>query len=118
MINFDEPGMLNRRVRILRYKETVDEYGLTHQTLEDVFGGPIWALIEPARGHTYYEQYRDKVELITKIIIRYRKGIDENMLVAYGGRQYKITSIVDPYEAHVKLELMCNLKERGAQDGT
>ena len=45
MINFDEPGMLNRRVRILRYKETVDEYGLTHQTLEDVFGGPIWALI-------------------------------------------------------------------------
>ena len=59
MINFDEPGMLNRRVRILRYKETVDEYGLTHQTLEDVFGGPIWALIEPARGHTYYEQYRD-----------------------------------------------------------
>ena len=40
------------------------------------------------------------------------------MLVAYGGRQYKITSVVDPYEAHVKLELMCNLKERGAQDGT
>lgn len=118
MINFDEPGMLNRRIRILRYTETVDEYGLTHQGVEDVLGGPVWALIEPARGHTYYEQYRDKVELITKFVIRYRKGIDESMLVEYGGRRYKITSVVDPYEAHVKLELMCNIKERGAKDGT
>ena len=118
MICFDEPGMLNRRINIMHYVEKVDEeYGLTHQVLENVFGGPIWALIEPARGRTYYEQYRDKVELITKIVIRYRKGVDESMIVEYGGRQYKITSIVDPYEAHVKLELMCNLNERGELDG-
>lgn len=117
MIDFDEPGMLNRKINILQYSDVKDEYGLTHQELVNVFGGPIWALIEPARGRTYYKQYRDKVELITKFVIRYRKNIDESMIVAYGGRQYKITSVVDPYEAHVKLELMCNLKERGEPDG-
>ena len=53
MIDFDEPGMLNRRINIMHYVEKVDEeYGLTHQVLENVFGGPIWALIEPARGRT------------------------------------------------------------------
>lgn len=113
MINMDEIGMLNRRITLLQYVETVDEYGLTHQELKDAIGHPIWAKIEPARGRTYYEQTRDKVELITKITIRYRPGIDENMLVQYGTKTYKITSVVDPYEAHIKLELMCNLKKAG-----
>ena len=35
------------------------------------------------------------------------------MLVQYAGTTYRIMSVVDPYEAHVKLELMCNIKERG-----
>lgn len=38
------------------------------------------------------------------------------MLVRYGNTTYKVTSVVDPYEAHVKLELMCNLKKAGEID--
>ncbi len=115
MINVDI-GTLDKRVHIMKYEETQDEYGLTHQSQVDAIGHAVWARIEPARGKTYYEQYRDKLEMITKITIRYRSGIDANMLVAYGGRTYKITSVVDPYEAHVKLELMCNLKKAGELD--
>lgn len=116
MITMDEVGMLNRRVSILKYVEAADEYGLTHQELTDAIGHKIWARIEPARGKTYYEQRRDKVELITKITIRYRQGITEDMLVRYGDKTWKITSVVDPYEAHIKLELMCNIKRSGASD--
>lgn len=112
MINVDI-GSLDKRVHILDHTETVDKYGLTHQEEKDVIGHAVWARIEPARGKTYYEQTRDKSELITKITIRYRKGIDENMLVRYGDTTYKITSVVDPYQAHVKLELMCNLRKVG-----
>lgn len=115
MINV-EIGTMDKRIRLLKYTETEDEYGLTHQTLVDAIGHSLWARIEPARGKTYYEQARDKTEFITKITIRYRPGIDANMLVVYGGRTYKITSVVDPYEAHVKLELMCNLKKAGEID--
>lgn len=116
MINVDEVGMLNKRVSILKYSEVSDEYGMTHQELQDAIGHRVWARIEPARGRTYYEQTRDKVELITKITIRYRQGIDENMLVKYRDKTWKITSVVDPYESHVKLELMCNIKEAGDAD--
>ena len=118
MINV-EIGTLDKRVTILTYAEATDEIGLTHQELVDAIGHPIWARIEPARGRTYYKQYKDKVELLTKIPIRYRKGITTDMLVGYRGQTYKITSVVDPYEAHVKLELMCNLKRAGddGEDG-
>jgi SPP1 family predicted phage head-tail adaptor len=115
MINV-EIGSLDKKVTILKYEESTDEYGLTHQSLVDAIGNTVWARIEPSRGKTYYEQARDKAEFITKITIRYRPGIDANMLVVYGGRTYKITSVVDPYEAHVKLELMCNLKKAGEID--
>lgn len=115
MINV-EIGSLDKRINIVGYKETEDEYGLTHQTYTDVIGHSIWARIEPARGKTYYEQTRDKTELITKITIRYRKGMTDDMMVKYGGKTYKISSVVDPYEAHVKLELMCTLKKVGADD--
>lgn len=116
MMNMDEVGMLNRRISILKYVEVEDEYGLTHQVLQDAIGHTIWARIEPARGKTYYEQMRDKVELTTKITVRYRKGIDEDMLVQYGDKTWKIASVVDPYESHVKLELMCNIKKAGDAD--
>ena len=116
MINVDEVGRLDRRIHIMTYGETTDQYGLTHQGLVDAIGNAIWARIEPARGKTYYEQYKDKVELITKIIIRYRPGINESMLVQYKDKTYRIMSVVDPYEAHIKLELMCNLKTIGEDD--
>lgn len=112
MINV-EIGSLDKRIHIMQYQESTDEYGLTHQTLADAIGNTIWARIEPARGKTYYEQYKDKVEFVTKVTIRYRKGITPDMLVQYAGTTYRIMSVVDPYEAHVKLELMCNIKERG-----
>lgn len=115
MINI-EIGTLDKRVNIMTYHETTDEYGLTHQTLEDAIGHAIWARIEPARGKTYYEQTRDKSELITKVTIRYRKGISEDMLILYGGKTFRISSVIDPYEAHIKLELMCVLKKVGADD--
>lgn len=113
MINVDEVGILNRRINIMRYAEATDEYGFTHQELVDAIGNAVWARIEPARGRTYYEQYKDKVETLIKITVRYRAGISEDMVVSYKDRLYKIMSVVDPYEAHVKLELMCNLKRIG-----
>ena len=113
MINADEIGTLNRRISIMQYSEALDEYGFTHQELADAVGNAVWARIEPARGRTYYEQYKDKVETLIKITIRYRPGISEDMVVSYKDKLYKIMSVVDPYEAHIKLELMCNLKKIG-----
>lgn len=109
-----EIGSLDKKINILAYQDTEDELGLAHQGRKDVFGHSIWAKIEPLRGKEYYEQAKDKVEEIVKVTIRYRKGIDENMIISYRGRMYEIQTIADPYMAHVKLEMMCKQLKRGA----
>lgn len=48
MINV-EIGSLDKKVTILKYEESTDEYGLTHQSLVDAIGNTVWARIEPAR---------------------------------------------------------------------
>ena len=48
--------------------------------------------------------------------MRYRENIDNSMLVKYKNKLYRINTIIDPYEAHVKLELMCSIKKVGAND--
>lgn len=47
MINI-EIGSLDKRIHIMKYQESTDEYGLTHQSLTDAVGNAIWARIEPA----------------------------------------------------------------------
>ena len=38
MIDMDDLGGLNRRIHILKYAETVDEYGFTNQSYVDAIG--------------------------------------------------------------------------------
>lgn len=115
MINM-EIGSLDKKIQIFRYADKEDEYGLTHHEKEDVFGHSIWARIEPFRGKEYYEQFKDKVQENLKVTIRYRKGIDTNMLISYQGVLYEIQTISDVYMAHIKLEIMCKRLKRGAED--
>lgn len=116
MINIDEVGLLNKRVQLIRYADVEDEHGLTHQQYIPALPHKIWARIEPTRGSQYYEQYKDKTEDLTKITIRYRAGITDDMFVRYQQKLYAIKTIIDPYEAHIKLELMCSIKNRGERE--
>lgn len=110
MINV-EIGTLDKRVALLRYEEYKDDHGLTKQRLVEHVR--TWARIEPTRGNELREQYKETVTDLVKITIRYRPGIANDMLVRYGSTTYKIRYVVDPYMAHVKLELMCTLKTVG-----
>ena len=114
MINMDELGRLDKRVEILAYADIQEEgSSLTHKELVSVFPDRVWAKIEPLRGRQYYEQFKDKTEDLIKITVRYRNNIDNNMFVRYQNKLYEIKTVIDPYEAHIKLELMCNIKNRG-----
>ena len=109
MINIDEFGTLNKRIIIKEYRDIEDDYGMTHNELADVIR--CWARIEPMRARYYEEVGRDKSENTVKITIRYRKGIRNDMLIMYAGKLYEVNTIIDPLMAHVKLELMCSLKD-------
>ena len=48
-----------------------------------------------------------------KITIRYRSGITDGVLIRYKDVVYKVKTVIDPYEEHTKLELMCHIYKRG-----
>lgn len=115
MINIEEIGTLDKRVTILKYEDVETPYNLTQKKLMPFL--KVWARIEPLRGRAYYEQYKEKTEDLSKITIRYRDNIDNSMVVQYKNRLYRINAVIDPYESHVKLELMCSIKKVGVDDG-
>ncbi|WP_301859265.1 phage head closure protein [uncultured Megasphaera sp.] len=110
MINVDI-GTLDKRVALVAYESYKDDHGLTKQLLVERIR--TWARIEPTRGNELREQYKETVTDLVKITIRYRSGVANDMFVRYGETTYKIQYVVDPYMAHVKLELMCTLKTVG-----
>lgn len=110
MINVDI-GSLDKRVTILKYASVKDEHGLTHQALTEV--AKTWARIEPTRGNELRQQYKETMTDLLKITIRYRKGINNSMFVKYGDTTYNVRYVIDPYMAHVKLELMCEIRTVG-----
>lgn len=115
MINIEEIGTLDKRVTILKCEDVETPYNLTQKKLIPFL--KVWARIEPLRGRAYYEQYKEKTEDLSKITIRYRDNIDNSMVVQYKNRLYRINAVIDPYESHVKLELMCSIKKVGVDDG-
>lgn len=107
----NEIGTLNKRVSIIAYEEYVDEYYATHQRKKMV--AITWARIEPARGRELLQQNKETMTDLLKITIRYRPGIQNDMMVTYGNVTYDIRYVVDPYMSHVKLELMCEVRTIG-----
>lgn len=104
-------GTLDKRIKILVRQDAETTYGTTEQQFAEVIS--CWARIEPARGRLYYEVQKTRTENSYKITIRFRKNLNESMIVQYGARQFEIQNIVDPSEAHVYLELYCTEKTRG-----
>ena len=106
-------GHLNKRVTLLKLTEVEDEYNLTHQELVDAVGHKVWAKIEPLRGVAYIEAHKEGVKDTIRITIRYRANVTNDMFVKYRDKLYTIDTIIDPAEAHAKLELMCKIREAG-----
>ena len=112
MLNMDGIGRLTKRIEVLAYQD-IEHDGITKQKLVRLIPNRIWARIEPLRGRQYLEMYKEKVDELYKITIRYRTGITEGVLIKYKDVVYKVKTVIDPYEEHTKLELMCHIYKRG-----
>lgn len=104
-------GTMDRKIDVYGYQDVKNSIGMTEKKPVKLYS--TWARIEPLRGREYYEAQRIKDENSFKIIIRYRKNIDSNMLIKYQGYMLQIQNIADPYMAHDTLELHCIERVRG-----
>lgn len=107
------PGELNKRIQLLKYDDVENCHGTTSHKLVSTLPNLIWAKIEPYNGRDYQDASKDKTEDTLKITIRYRPGINNNMLVRYRGIIFNILNISDPAEKHEQLILTCSIKSKG-----
>ena len=82
MLNMDGIGRLTKRIEVLAYQD-IEHDGITKQKLVRLIPNRIWARIEPLRGRQYLEMYKEKVDELYKITIRYRSGITDGVLIRY-----------------------------------
>ena len=98
-------GKLNRRISILKYEVTRDEYG--GEQREWAVQRTLWANILPVSGTEYFKSQQVEAQNITTIIIRYRTDITVLNRVKYLDKTYEIIGISDNFTDHKMLTLNC-----------
>lgn len=102
-----DPGRLNNRVVIKRYRETEDDLGNTINQLVPV--KTVWAEILPVKGNEALEYYKNNNTETYKIRIRAKAVPDltEKDVISWKGRQFLIQTIVDLRMDGVYYEIQC-----------
>ena len=107
------PGLLNKRIKIYEPADTTNSGGFDSTTPKLL--ATVWGQVAPLRGREYYEHDKTRDENLVKIVIRYRKDLQECYTVEAGGHTYNINSIVNPGADCESLELYCTESIRGKQ---
>ena len=107
-IHFDS-GKLNKRITFISYSETANEIGQLIQQSMPI--KKVWAFLEPIRGHQQTEVQRLSSETTYKILTRYHKGINQEMLINYEGKKLYINQVLDIEERHFALEITAIWKD-------
>jgi SPP1 family predicted phage head-tail adaptor len=99
------PGRLNKRVNIIYYENSRNEYG--EPTKERKVLRTVWAAISPLLGRNYFAAQQVQTEATTKINTRYFSDIKRNMFIEYGDITYEIIDIQDVNMRHEELVIYC-----------
>lgn len=114
MISYtDSPASrLNRQAEIWENgtSETKDALGQYPQ--EDKTVATVWAAVIPQTGSMLSGRPAETQLSRTthKIVLRYREDLTPDMWLRIGGVRYDILYILDPYLAHERLEVFCEVK--------
>jgi SPP1 family predicted phage head-tail adaptor len=100
---------LRLRVTIQRKDSTVDPYGQAAITWTNV--GSVWADIIPVTGKEMFSADANQNQLVAKIVIRARGGIDPTMRVVHGTTFYSIEAVLPVSEREIQLLCSAGLKD-------
>ena len=97
-------GKLKHRIVIQQVSEGENDMGDIVQTWTTF--DTVWASVEPLSGREYLSAQQVSAETSGRIRMRYRPGVMATMRVLFGGRNYRILSVINPEERNIELELM------------
>ena len=103
-----DPGKYAHRITFQRYDGTVDEYGDVRKDVDanwDDFK-TAWAAVDPLSGREFYAAEQSQSEVTHKIRCRWFPGLKAEMRIVFGGRKFRIISVIDWQEAHESFLIM------------
>ena len=100
------PAKFRNKVTFQKQERTQDAEGNWTTQWVDKF--TTWASIKGLRGREYIEAGASAVKISTRIYIRYRKGVTNDMRIKYGDRIFDIVSANNLEERNVEIEILAN----------
>ena len=101
-------GNLNRRIDILEYIVTRDEYG--GEDGEWKIKESLWANIEPISGTEFFQAQTVNAETVVKVTLRFNPRINVTHRVRYQDKLFEIIGVADGGTAHRATILNCKEK--------
>lgn len=100
-------GDLRHRIEIFGKAKIENELGETDFTFGKI--KTIWAAIIPQTSKMQSGQANTILSNTThKIIVRYDKGITQDMYIMFKGKRFDINYILNPYFKNETLEIFCS----------
>ena len=104
-----DPGKMRHCVTFQSFIGAVDSFGdpLSSDDTQWADVATVWAAIDPVSGKEFYAVQQSQSEVTHKVRCRYCPGLTTAMRIKYGGRLFRIISILDWEERHESLLIMC-----------
>lgn len=103
-----DPANFNKQISIVTHGESIGAGGIISETPVSVWSG--WAAIWPVSSKESRENMRVGMNITHNIRMYYREGIEPTMKVLFKDRSFEIKGIVNPEEANIYLDLVCEEK--------
>ena len=100
------PAKFRNKVTFQKKERIQDKEGNWVTDWVDQF--TVWASIKGLRGKEYIEAGAQAVKISTRIYIRYRKGVTNDMRIKFGERIFDITNANNIEEKNVEIEILAN----------
>lgn len=100
-----EPGRMRHRIRIQRLSRVRNEFGEPEERWEDA--AAVWASIQPVSGREFLAAMKAQAEVTHRVSIRYNPAVKASMRVLVGDRVLDILHILDAWEQHREMTLLC-----------
>lgn len=106
---------LKHRAVIMHMVQGKEKDALGQYPVEEKPFAVVWCGVTPQTGSLLAGRPAEtKLSRTThKVVIRYRRGITPDMWLVIDGETYDILYVLDPYLAHDRLELFCEVRFHG-----
>lgn len=100
-----DAGLMRHRITIQRLGCTRNEFGEPEDIWEDVVS--LRASINPLSGRDFTAAMKEQAEVTHKVTIRYNPTVKVSMRARFGDRLFRILHIIDTWEQHREMTLIC-----------